>query len=94
MKWFWITRYFFLFLYSLSLSRLLQNRIHWLLERKSFNQRMDFVSGLYGWLSLEVIFVPQPTASKHSSSTLDHFDVGMSDPRDEKRVQDKAVDGK
>ena len=51
-------------------------------------------AGLYGWLSLEVIFVPQPTASKHSSSTLDHFDVGMSDPRDEKRVQDKAVDGK
>ncbi len=49
-------------------------------------------AGLYGWLSLEVIFVPQPTASKHSSSTLDHFDVGMSDPRDEKRVQDKAVD--
>ena len=27
----------------LFISRLLQNRIHWLLERKSFNQRMDFV---------------------------------------------------
>ena len=29
---------------SFFISRLLQNRIHWLLERKSFNQRMDSIS--------------------------------------------------